>query len=195
MGVDFIAYSNVIIKPIPEKYRSKKIKQDFILNQIEKIDEKYLTLYLMANGISYDKDNEEYIIPEEIEITDEQYKYEEQLKDNNEDFIYINFHNNKMYYKSSETELRYASISYSNYFEFIEECKKTLKRDLKYVVPSTDTATDNGVVSNEINIKNLYNDLTIIDKVINKDDEDLWFFKDYYELVKCANNNGIIYIN
>jgi hypothetical protein len=197
MGVDFVSYSNVIVKPIPEQYRAKKIKQEFNPSKLATIEEEFKPFYLMLNGIGFNNKTQQYVTPDKIEIGDIQTQYEEQLLENNDDFICLNFYNDKLYYKSEETNVISAGRSYSGYGDFIEVCGKILGRKLKYILPSTDCAPENGIATNEDNIKNLYDDLTIIKNYHIKklDEEDhLWFFNEFYELVKNATNNGLIYI-
>ena len=199
MGVDFTSISNVIIKPIPEKYRAKKTQIDKteIVNKLSTLPSHMVSLFMALNGVSIDGTNE-VCAPDELEISDEACKWSNELN-KNESLLTIDWYNNKIYYSSEESKTISTGRSYAGYGDFIEYCNKFTK--FRYTLPSTNTAPENGNLTDDNKVKILFEDLNKIKSILVGKNNNVpnfenhnWFFEEFYEMVKNARNNGIIQI-
>lgn len=194
MGVDFISYSNVIVKPIPIKYRAKKIKNfsDNLLEKINNLPNNMKSLYMVMNGISINNDMEIYI-QDKLEISKESEEWLENVEKDNK-FIQIDWYNNKIYYESEDSIKESTGRSYSGYSDFINYCQKII--NFRYILPSTDSAPENGILDDKNKIKILIEDLNKLKSIFEKENDDYhkWFYDEFYKMVVNALDNGIIII-
>lgn len=199
MGVDFTSFSNVIIKPIPLKYRPKKIKKNPMEIQdkikiISSLPDNMKMLYMMINNMSINE-NKEITAQNELKISPEAELWNKKLEED-KDFIRIDWNNNKIYYESEDTNVESTGRSYSGYSDFIDYCQNYI--NFRYILPSCDSAPDNGLITDKNKIKMFLEDLEklkpIFDKLDNDFDNHKWFFDEFYKMVENALDNGIITI-
>lgn len=201
MGVDFHSYSNVCIKPIPTKYRAKKKKADkkkyYNIMNDETVGQSEKLLIMALKGIGYDRLNNDIIIPDVFEISEEAYDWRdelEELRDDNfikecnreeeckkngekyipkfyEELIMVNWHKDIMYYTTEETKRECCSMSYSYFSEFIDVTEEIYGSKFPYIIPDTDRAPYYGFVTGDAirSLKDIFN--YIKENYIDKEDK------------------------
>lgn len=210
MGVDFIAYSSVVIKPIPTKYRStlKERSSNAFARELEEksfqalrdgVDmtiRQMISLCKGLHGIGYDQFTGKEVMPPEIVHEDPALRNEfEELCEENDDHIVILWEQNMVYEKTAETLSHGCGRSYSGYYEFRQELTKLNGgKPLAYLPPDTDVAPENGVVTaDKAKIC-----LAELDKLkhhfANNGNEHSWFFGDFYKCIATAADCGILRI-
>jgi hypothetical protein len=213
MGVEFVAYSNVIIKPIPIKYRSNVKKLSLsdhqeTLNKIKTIEslnkdmEGAISLYCVMNGIGVDQKHGSIECAPDVEISEESQKWCDEIKKTDPEFICVDWINNRMFFKTLDTEKMSTGSHYSDYYDLIKELEKIIGRKLRYVLPTTDSAPENGIAYGE-NLRLMYDDFHLIETKYNdvltkwwKEDECKFeFFGLLRDMLNLGSNNGIIEIS
>lgn len=181
----FGAYSNVIIKPVPKKFRS------------------YITL-LPPLPLRYaNNPNETYknlsniptIERPKISYKWEQDMYEKDDKDK-EYLIMIDWNTNKMYYTTNETEVDEVHISYSLYSKFIANCSKLYNGKIADVFDVGNSGYDKRFISGD-KFTVLLETLKYIN---NKYDIDtlssnhIFELDEFIDLLTTASDHGGVYI-
>lgn len=195
MGVNFYGYSNIIMKPIPNKYKAKKIKQQ--IPDLSFMNNKYVDSYKKMNGIGYDHINKREIICDKIIKSKHAEKwYQEMFEDGI--CIHIDWQNDRYYMRSDETTGYECTRSYTGYNDFVTVCNNHLQNKnlskLRYILPSTDCPPENGFTNDIEKLKILIEDLQNIDEEMMCDTTHNWFYVDYCNMLKLALECGGILI-
>jgi hypothetical protein len=133
MGLDITAISDLIVKPVPEKYRANIIQNEpiNIQNLMSKIDKSckpedkqgILALSIISNGAEhnfldpeFNKDGKAKFlnVAPEIEVTDEAQNWQM----NEKDLYYVDWETNRAYYRTESSKTHTVYRSYSGMSDF-----------------------------------------------------------------------------
>lgn len=159
MGVDFGAYSQVVTKPVPQKYRAtikppnktmsrQEMVEHFSAPGASKDDIRGLVaLARMMTGIGIDQQSGQDVYASEVTIPYEE-EFGQYLREHCPDYIGVQWRTNTTYHKSPDTNMVECGRSCGGYAEFIDCLTKfNGGRPLTYMPPSTDSAPEYGIVS------------------------------------------------
>lgn len=142
MGISVTGYSNVIIKPVPEKYRAtvtQKNRLDIkqINDSLAKCDPKdragllaFIMVSTGAENFLLNSDVEDSIQQApDVKVSDEAYSW----MDSEEDLIHVDWETNRCFYESEESKSMQLSRSYSGMSEFTKSIAKI--NNVKFFFP------------------------------------------------------------
>lgn len=173
MGIDIYGYSNVNMENIPYEYIPKK--KPIKLNSSEQF---LFSFYDIKNNIQ----DYEYIMTPKIE------EWVNNIR-NDENVIDIDFDNSIIVKKTDNTKFKYMYSSYGNYNELIQKMENIIGRKLYYNIP----IVDGGIICNKNKLKNLHDDLLMINVHKDKLGELKDKFTAYLNIIELSLDNGCVY--
>lgn len=204
MGVDFQAFSNVIIRPIPEKYKAitftKKIcDQESLIKAALQLKDKSSTDLSLEQILIFQQlmkrtySDGSYINADEINVTNDAQQWSDELSQDS-DFIHIDWHQNVYYSKSPDTQQASSSLSYSSFYEFNDLLIRLKGKSLNFMIPDTDTPPWYGILNKEEVLYALEDYLFAKSRINDIDIDYHDFITQMISCLETAKNNGIFLV-
>jgi hypothetical protein len=139
MGIDITGTSNLIIKPVPKKYRANLTYREPLsvggmlgnLSKVPREDQQgALALTLVISGADmnfinpdFDSKVTDLNLPPDAKVSDESYKWMEHEGVYN-GLLYVNWESNNAYYRTTDSDVVTVSRGYSDFSDFCKTIRE-----------------------------------------------------------------------